>query len=333
MKKYLVELSQVAGAAWNRFWFTPSDVFPLAVLRVLTGLAALYFVLSHTADLIRWFGPNGLLPIATMQSLMGGQDSGQTTFRYSHLLLTDDPALLWLGHGVACVVIAAFTIGLWTRITNVLALAAVLTYVHRAPLITGTWEPVLTMVLLYLCLTPCGAALSVDRWRAARIGRKTLEKSVWANLGLRLIQVHLTGLYLMMGLSKLAGEVWWTGEAAWWLIARTDTRVVDLSFLHQAPYLVNLWTHAIVAFELAFPLLIWNRLLRPLLLAVAVVMWTLTGLLTGLFAFAAIMLIANLAFASPDWLRVCATGFCRRCCPGAVRSVNSPKPPREAVAA
>jgi hypothetical protein len=69
--------------------------------------------------------------------------------------------------------------------------------------------------------------------------------------------------------------------------------------------MVNAWTHAIVLFELLSAVFIWNRLARPLLLALAIPMWLSLALISGLAPFALIMLTANLAFFSPHFLRAC----------------------------
>jgi hypothetical protein len=303
---YFSDLSEAFGRGWNRFWFTPGDAFPLSVIRVLTGLAALCYHWSFAADLTRWFGPHGLLTAETVHSLIG-----PAAFRWSPLFFTDAPQVLWVFHVVGLVILAAFTVGLLTRATNVLALGVVLSYVHRAPMIIGAFEPVLTMVLAYLCLAPSGAYLSVDRWLGNR--RKQAGEpspSVAANISLRLIQVHLAALYLLMGLTMLAGQPWWSGEALWLLAARTESRLLDLTFLNEHPFVINVWTHAVVAFALLFGVLIWNRLARPLLLVLAVVICVPLALVTGQLAFFAMLLIANLAFASPAWLRQ----HCPRCC-------------------
>jgi hypothetical protein len=216
-------------------------------------------------------------------------------------------------------VVLAFTLGLFTRITNVLSLVIVLAYVHRAPMITGPLEPILTMMLLYLCIAPSGSRLSLD----ALLRRRKLVRasgsegqaddcdahSAAANISLRLMQVHLAGFYLMMGLTKLAGETWWAGEAVWWLIARTETRMLDLSFLHSHILAINLWTHVVVLFELTFGVLIWNRLARPLLLSAGVFVWISLALLTGLVSFCLLMLIANLCFVPPEYVRAVVDGF------------------------
>ncbi len=126
-------------------------------------------------------------------------------------------------------------------------------------------------------------------------------------VSLHLLQVHLAMLYATFGAAKLMGDTWWRGMGVWWLMTRPESRLVDLTRLPT--FAINFWTHAIVAFELGFAVLIWIRLARPLLLGLAVVMWGLTALLTGQVAFALAMLVANVSFCSPDWLRSVAASF------------------------
>ena len=105
----------------------------------------------------------------------------------------------------------------------------------------------------------------------------------------------------MMVLAKLRVGMWWQGSAVWWMTGKPDTRLVD--FTNLPIYLLNAWTHAIVLFEGAFAALIWNRLARPLLLALSVVMWGSLCLVTGEVLFSLLMIVAGFAFVSPTWLR------------------------------
>ena len=314
------------GTAWNRFWFTTSDPCILSVLRILSGLIALYLLLSYNQDLVNWFGPHGLLPTETVGQITGAASTGPFTnrsfaFHVSHLDYITSENALWISHVLAILVVLAFTVGMLTRLTSVLSFLILLAYVHRAPIITGLMEPVLVMVVMYLCLGPAGACLSVDAWHKSR-GRQTngpsngqrpqTQDSIAANISRRLIQVHLSGLYLTMGLTKLSGDTWWVGQAVWWLIAHTESRLVDLTFLFRYEYLLNAWTHAIVLFELGTGILIWNRSLRPLLLWLAVVHWVAVASITGLVGFSAVMLVANLAFIEPHWLRCNVTNHVTR---------------------
>lgn len=91
------------------------------------------------------------------------------------------------------------------------------------------------MVLAYLCLAPTGDCLSVDRWRRKLPAGFRPRPTVGAAISWRLLQVHLAALYVMIGLTMLAGQPWWNGTAMWLLMARTDARLVDLSGLHRFP--------------------------------------------------------------------------------------------------
>lgn len=314
---YWQELTQAIGTGWNRFWFTPRDPRATGLLRILVGALALYYVLSFTADLERWFGPNGLLPSDTVARLTGdAQGDGATALdRWSYLDYVRQPSELWALHWAGVVVLSLFTLGALSRITAVLSVVVVLSYVHRAPMITGQFEPVLTLLLIYLCLAPTGACLSLDAWWRGRTkganGSKPSQAapSIMANVAIRLIQVHLTALYLVIGLTMLGGSLgaeydptWWRGEGMWWLIARSESRLVDLTFLHGTTqiYLVNIWTHAVVAINLACGVLLWNRLARPLLLVLAALSWTALALVTGLVSYCLIMVVAGVAFVSPE---------------------------------
>lgn len=293
---YLATLAQECGRGWNRFWFTPRSSYALCILRVVVGLAALIYHLSHTADLVRWFGPQGLLPAATAGEL------NSESYRWSYLSLSDHPAWLWTAHGIGLLILALFTAGLWTRVSSLLSLIVVLSYVHRGTILAGEIEPVLTMLMLYLCLAPAGTWLSVDSLRERRAaGEHRSDLTISAAVSTRLIQLHLAGFYGMMGLSQLASEAWWSGEAVWWLMAHTESRLVDLTSLHSTPglYLVNAWTHGIVLFELAFGLLIWNRLARPLVLFLSIGFWLSILPITGLVGFCLLMLSANIIYMEP----------------------------------
>ena len=132
-----------------------------------------------------------------------------------------------------------------------------------------------------------------------------MEKSPWATVAARLLQVHVAALFVMMALSKLAGgtsNVWWVGDATWSLAVNQEW-LSPMTPLGIRRYLFDVLTHSIVWFELLFPLLIWWPLARPLVLSAAVVMWSAVALLTGLTAFCLMMFIVSLAFVQPETFR------------------------------
>ncbi len=292
--EYCRETSEACGAAWNEFWFTPRDPQPLAILRIAVGLIGLYFLGSYGPDLIEYFGPAGLLPAESVKRYLGG-----ASWRPSPLYGLTSAGELWAFLLASLVVVLLLIIGLWTRIAAILSLAAVLSFIHRGPMLTSQLEPVLAFTLLYLVIAPSGARYSVDAWR--RRDHDLPSRYVSATLAARLLQVHTCIVYAMMGVTMLSAPslCWWDGEAVWYLIAQPDSRLVDLSGLHDWPRLLSSWSHAIVLFLLAFPIFVWNSRLRPLMLALSIPHWLLLGLVTGLMPFCLLMSSLGLAFIEP----------------------------------
>jgi hypothetical protein len=324
---YFQTLAGQFGRGWTRFWFEPSDPSTLALLRIGAGLVALYLVAAYTPDLDRYFGPSGLVPLDMVHSLqeharnndhlrLPGQvrEAIPREFGFSYLDRVRSMNRLRIVHALGLVTLLLFTAGLFTRLTSVASLVVVLSYIHRGPMLTSQVEPILAFVLFYLCLGPAGAACSIDAWRAAR--RRAAEPnampkpaaSTWATVSVRLIQVHLVIVYFMMAVGKMGGNVWWSGLAMWYLIARTEQRMIDLTFLHKLPLLLDVWSYAVMFWQASFPILIWNRLARPLMLGLNALMWALLAPVIGNIPLAVMMVVASMAFMPPETIRSLIAG-------------------------
>ena len=306
-KADFTDLAEDFGQKWNRFWFAPASSLPMCVLRILVGLLAAAHFLELGQGLNIWCANDGVVPPAAVRRLLELTSSG-TEYRYSYLNGLPASSALLVIHVLAIVASLMFAVGLLTRISGLLTLAALLAYVHRIPQVAGHAEPVLSFLIAYLCIAPSGAWLSLDRRlfgsskdnATLRIVLGAADAPVAANVALRLTQVHLAMFYAMMGLTKLYGDAWWEGSAVWILLAQTQSRPLDLTSIRRwgqiGEYVVNFWTHAIVYFELAFGILIWTRIGRPILLWLSVLIWASVILVTGQLLFGLTMLAANVAF-------------------------------------
>ena len=133
--------------------------------------------------------------------------------------------------------------------------------------------------------------------------------TVSANLALRLVQIHVVLIYAMAGLAKLQGPSWWTGVALWKTMTTGEFAEFDFTWLAAWPILINVLTHSSLLLELLYPVLIWVKILRPLMLAGALMLHLGIAVVSpGLAEFALAMLTANLAFVSGIWLRGLVTG-------------------------
>ena len=291
-----------AGKAWNHFWFTPTDPTTLSLIRVLAGLMLFYTHAVWTLDLDAFFGEQSWLSREVLAQ------ANQDGYSWSVLSWCRTPAALWTMHIAALTTFVLLTIGLWTRIVAVLAFVFTVSYAQRAPGALYGLDQINGLLSLYLMIGPSGCRFSVDAWRARRATRAVESSSVTANLAIRLMQCHLCVIYLFAGLSKLQGVTWWNGFAVWGGIANQEYQTLDVTWLADWPLVINAMTHFTVAWEVSYCVLIWNRWTRPLVLLGAIAMHLGIVVVLGMPTFGLAMLIANIAFVSPEFLRTLIDG-------------------------
>ena len=288
------------AAEWHRFWFDPLDPLMLGVMRLLTGWMLFYNLLVWSLQLETFFGRNGLQPLESVKRLY------ESRFVFSFWQWIDDQ-YLWPVHVVCLIVAALFCMGAATRVTSILAFLITISYSQRVPVANFGFDQILGMMCLYLALSPCGAAMSADclirKWWQRRKGLDSTLAPVRfasARMASRLIQLHLCAIYFWSGFSKLKGPTWWTGEAMWNVIANQEYQTTDLTWMAWTPWLPFLIAHVTIAWEAFFIVLVWNRRLRPLVLAMGTAMHVGIGAFLGMWTFGLIMTFAYLSFADPD---------------------------------
>jgi hypothetical protein len=285
---------------WTNFWFTPADPAPLCLLRILAGGMTLYSHFVWGLKLESLLGPNGFNSAELIQSLQ--------TSRWAWSFWWSVP-VEWMSsvHILCLAILALFWIGCCTRVTSILALAIHVSYSNRAQLSNYGLDQITSILLLYLAIGPSGALYSVDQFirhyffrpRATLAG----SPSSSANLALRLIQVHYCIIYFFAATAKLQGPAWWTGEAMWRAFANYEYQSADMTWLAAFPWALQLITHVTILWELSFAYLIWVRPLRPLMLAIGVLVHLGIGALMGMWTFGLMMIFGYIAFIPPATVR------------------------------
>lgn len=271
----LPALADAIGETWMRFWFTPAGSWPLALVRILGGLVALALWTSYAWDLEMWFGPQGMISPALLAAW-------RSPWAISLFDFATSPTALWLGYAAGGLVLLALTIGLATPLTAPLGALAFTTLLHRGPMLAGPADDAVAVILWCLAIGRSGDALSVDRLIGAWRGGAGPGATLRTRIALGLIQVHAAVIAAAAVLAQLKGDVWWNGTAAWWLAARADSRLVDLTGAFLASeYLMNLVTHAIVAFEILFAAGLWFPASRRVVVPLGIVAWPLVGIVAG----------------------------------------------------
>lgn len=268
-------LVDAVGETWMRFWFTPAGARVLAIVRILGGLLAFALWTSYAWDLDTWFGPGGMIPPALL-------DAWRSPYAVSLFDATTSSQGLLVAYVLGGVVLLAVMVGLATPVTTVLGAIVFASLLHRGPMLVGPADDVVAVILWCLAIGRSGDSLSVDRLIAGWLGRPAPGPSVRTQVALGLLTVHAAVIAGAAALAQLKGDVWWNGTAAWWLAARAESRLVDLTGAYLASeYLVNLVTHVIVAFEILFAAGLWFPAACRVIVPVGLVAWPLIGAIAG----------------------------------------------------
>lgn len=281
--------------AWDRFWFEPRSIAPLVPLRIVLGLVVAFWGLSLVFDATSFLGPDGVLPIVP-----------EVRARVGLLqVFTGDLAAFLV---VALLVPAGLAIALgWrTRVATVVAFLLLLSVSRRNPWILNSGDALLRHAVLFLAMTPAGAAISVDRWRRHR--DRFWEIPVAAPWGLRLIQIQVSTMYLFSVFEKVRGDAWTDGTALAdvWRIGDVARYTMPL-FLHDSLLVSNLMTFGTLAIELALAVLIWNRAARPWVILSGVLLHLGIEVMMAVGFFSTVSMALYLSFAEPTtaegWLQ------------------------------
>ena len=158
----------------------------------------------------------------------------------------------------------------------------------------------MTTALFYLMLAPLPDGYSFDHW----VTKTKLKNPQLLGFWRRVLQVHLCFVYFIGGLAKCLGNGWWDGSNLWRSLIRPPFNLVSPDILVRFKYALPVLGIAICLLEVSYPIFIWIRKTRLIWLVCILVMHAAIGLLMGLYLFALIMIIMNVAaFAGPIYYR------------------------------
>ncbi len=242
-----------------------------------------------------------------------------------------DPTEMAIAHAVVLLILALFTLGLFTRVTSVLTWLACVSYIHRSQQVLFGMDTMMNLLLIYLMIGNSGGAFSLDRLIARyRAARNSLARSgnidaptaaflarptptVATGFATRMIQIHFCFIYMAAGMSKLKGNMWWNTNAYWDTLANPEFTLVYFEWYetmlrwlthHRAIYAIS--AHLSVIFtlfmELSLAFLVWTKM-RPYIVIGAFLFHLGIATFMGLNMFALLMLTLLLAYLPPNVIR------------------------------
>jgi hypothetical protein len=277
----------------------------LAVLRVGLGSQVVLYSLSLRND---W------------NYLLSGTTSGLVTRNLAESLLSLEsrfvPRLGWLvalGAHVGlheetvvsvawiCLLVAGCGLlaGLACRYSAVLAWFLHLCAAKSGGFVSYGVDNFMTIGLFYLMLSPLPDRYALD-WRLREVRPKNPQLlGFWQ----RVLQLHLCAIYFFSGLTKCLGSGWWDGSNVWRALIRPPFNVIDPEILVRWRYLFPVAGIFVCLLEIGYPFFIWHSKTRKIWLIGICAMHVGIGLTMGMYLFAFIMIVLNVAAFGPNLMR------------------------------
>ena len=283
---------------------TESDTW-LAILRIGLGLEVILYALSLRDD---W------------NYLFAGTGHGLISRNFGEAILSLEsqlvPRLGWLvtlgahvglqeetGLSVAWFFLIAagccLLMGLASRFSAILAWFLHLCAAKSGGFVSYGVDNFMTIGLFYLMLSPLPDRYALD----SRLRQLPPKDPQFIGFWHRVLQLHLCVIYFFTGLTKCLGSGWWDGSSVWRALIRPPFNVIDPEILVRWKYLFPVAGIFVCLLEIGYPFFIWHSKTRKIWLIGICTMHVGIGLTMGMYLFAFIMIILNVAAFGPDLIR------------------------------
>ena len=274
----------------------------LTILRVGLGLQVVLYCLSLRKDWNQLLGGSGtgLINRDLMEAILVARSPlvprlGWLVTIGNHFGLSEGVVLSAAWIGLVCAG-SCLVLGLFCRSAAIVAWFLYLCAVKSGNLLTYGVDNFTTIGLFYLMLAPFPDRYALDR----KLWNSPIKDRRLHGFFRRVLQLHLCLIYFFSGLAKCLGNGWWNGENMWRALTRPPFNVVPVHIVISWQALLPLAGIVVWTLEMGYPFLIWPRKTRAIWLVGVLAMHVAIGLTMGLYLFALIMIILNVAAFGSD---------------------------------
>jgi hypothetical protein len=240
------------------YWFGRGSPTALGVLRICTGSLAVATLVMLGTSFSSWFGEKSFVPLSASQRYLDPLPHGIPRL---NLLGQVSAYPVLFGFYIVVLLAAIFTtIGLWTKISSIALALGIVSLNHRNGVVLHGGDTVLRISVLYLALSPCGRACSVDRlWKLwkGKEGPEAPQVSLW---GQKLIQYNVALLYFATFWLKFGQGSYWRNLTATYYTSHLNEfhRFWVPEFINRPPF-VYLTTLMTLVIELSLATLVFYK--------------------------------------------------------------------------
>jgi hypothetical protein len=148
-----------------------------------------------------------------------------------------------------------------------------------------------TMGLFYLMLSPLPDRYSLDHRLVKTKPKDPQLLGFWQ----RVLQLHMCIVYFVGGLAKCLGSGWWDGSNLWRALTRPPFNIISPDILIRFKYALPILGISICLLEVGYVFFIWMKKTRFVWLVCILAMHVAIGLTMGMYLFALVMIVLNVA--------------------------------------
>jgi len=279
------------------FLFPPEGDKWLATLRIGLGLQVAVYSVSLKGDWYSLFAGTGSgLVSRDLEEAILSFDSpfiprlGWLVALGSHLNISEETILsvTW-----ACLLCAGccLLVGVFSRSAAVIAWFLHLCAAESGGFLSYGADNFTTIGLFYLMLSPLPDRYSLDQ----RLRKSEPKDPQLLGFWRRVLQLHLCLVYFFGGIAKCLGRGWWNGSNLWQALTRPPFNIINPQILVHGKVIFPVAGIVICLLETSYPFFVWNRMTRKIWLICICAMHVGIGLAMGMYLFALIMIVLNIA--------------------------------------
>jgi Vitamin K-dependent gamma-carboxylase len=277
----------------------------LAVLRVGLGLQVVLYALSLRNDWNYLFAATGqgLITRNLAEALLSLESRfiprlGWIITLGAHVGLREETILSAAWFCLFCAG-CGLLLGLASRFSAILAWFLHLCATKSGDFVSYGVDSFMTIGLFYLMLSPLPDRYSLDQ----RFRKPQPKDPQLLGFFRRVLQLHLCFIYFFGGLTKCLGDGWWNGSNIWRALTRPPFNVIPPDILVSWKYFLPVLGILICLIEIGYPVFVWVQGTRTIWLVCVLGMHLMIGLAMGMYLFALIMIVLNLAAFGPVMAR------------------------------
>jgi len=198
--------------------------------------------------------------------------------------------------GLQIIFLIAGILCIYPRIVSILIYLVTINLDNKAYVILDGGNNLLQIILLYMIFM--NPSLIPNMYRNTTLNR--INNAV-SNLSFYLVRIQLVVVYLVSGLAKVSGELWQNGTALYYTLNVDEySHPIAKKLISNFPAISVLGTYATLIYQVLFPWLVWNRKIRPYILAFGTFIHIQISFVMGLFMFGFAIAVSYFSFTTDE---------------------------------